>query len=57
MFTFLLTLALFALAIAGLSIGVLLGRPPIKGSCGGVSCIRGADCAACPHHRHVKGMS
>ncbi len=44
---FLITLGLVLLAFAGLSLGAMLGRPPIKGSCGGLSCIPGTDCAAC----------
>lgn len=44
---FLITFGLFLLAFAGLAVGAILGRPPIKGSCGGVSCISGADCAGC----------
>ncbi len=47
---FLITLVLVLLAFAGLSLGAMFGRPPIKGSCGGLSCISGADCAACPRH-------
>lgn len=47
MSTFLLTFAIILLAIGGLAIGVLFGRPPIKGSCGGVNCIKGSDCGAC----------
>jgi len=47
---FLLSLGLVLLAFAGLSLGVILGRAPIKGSCGGLSCIAGADCAACPNN-------
>jgi hypothetical protein len=49
MTTFLLTLGLILLAFAGLSLGVMFGRAPIKGSCGGLACIPGADCAACPN--------
>lgn len=47
--TFILSLAIVLLAISGLSIGILFGRPPIKGSCGGLSCIKNADCSACPN--------
>lgn len=45
--TFILTFVLILLAIAGLALGVIFGRAPIKGSCGGVSCIKGGDCGAC----------
>ncbi len=47
MATFLLSLFLIALAIAGLALGILFGRPPIKGSCGGLNCVKSADCGAC----------
>jgi hypothetical protein len=47
MSTFLLAFTIILLAIGGLAIGVFFGRPPLKGSCGGVSCIKGADCGAC----------
>ena len=46
--TFILSLAIILLAISGLAVGILFGRPPIKGSCGGLACITGADCSACP---------
>lgn len=49
MTTFLITLGLVLLAFAGLSLGVIFGHAPIKGSCGGLACIPGADCAACPN--------
>ncbi len=45
--TFLLAFAIILLAIGGLAIGVLFGRPPIKGSCGGVIASKGIDCGAC----------
>ncbi len=33
--TFVLAFLVFALAIAGLALGVMLGRPALRGSCGG----------------------
>ena len=36
MSTFLATLLVFGLAFAGLALGVLLGREPLRGSCGGL---------------------
>ena len=39
---FLLSFLVVGLAMLGLAIGVLAGRRPIKGSCGGVNC---PDCA------------
>lgn len=45
--TFLLAFLLILLAIGGLAVGVAFGRSPIKGSCGGLNCIKGADCGVC----------
>lgn len=53
MSTFLLAFAIILLAIGGLALGVLLGRPPLKGSCGGLSCLKGTDCGACRAARKV----
>jgi len=39
MIAFLLSFFIFALAIAGLSIGALFGRAPLRGSCGGNTAI------------------
>ena len=45
---FLIAFGLILLALGGLAVGVFFGRAPLKGSCGGLSCIHGAQCAACP---------
>lgn len=47
MTTFLLSFGIFVLSGIGLAIGVLVGRDPIKGSCGGVSCGVPGGCAGC----------
>ena len=47
--TLILTLLVILLAVAGLAVGVLLGRAPLKGSCGGLAC--GGACAACPRKK------
>jgi len=44
MTTIILSLIIFALVVAGMAIGVLFGRKPIKGSCGGMSSL-GMDTA------------
>lgn len=53
--TFLAALLLFALAFAGLALGVLLGREPIRGSCGGLRRLGiEKDCSCespCPRRR------
>lgn len=43
-----ITFALFALAMAGLALGTLFGRSPVKGSCGGGAC---GLCATCPNRK------
>lgn len=50
-----LTLAIFLLAFGGLALGVMAGRAPIKGSCGGLSCLKGLECGACS--KKVEGGS
>lgn len=42
---FLLTFIIMLLAFTGLATGVLLGRKPIQGSCGGVQNTSDASCA------------
>lgn len=57
MATFVLTCIVFGLAALGLGLGVAFRRAPIKGSCGGLACLKklGAGCmGGCakedPHH-------
>ena len=54
MATFALTLAIVVASVAGLATGVLLGRAPLRGSCGGVACVKGVGCAACETHRETE---
>ena len=45
---FFVSLAVIGLVIVGMSVGVLAGRPPIKGSCGGIGALGvDAGCAIC----------
>jgi len=37
MSTFIATFIIIAIAVIGMAIGVILGRPAIKGSCGGLN--------------------
>ena len=46
MTTFLITFCVISLTFAALALGVLLGREPIKGSCGGLNnCQCARSCA------------
>ena len=44
MAVFLISAAVFGLVIAGMAVGVMMGRAPIKGSCGGMGAL-GIDTA------------
>nr|WP_255768912.1 (Na+)-NQR maturation NqrM [Maritalea mediterranea] len=37
-----------------MSLGLVFGRGPIKGSCGGLACIDKLDCKDCPHRNHER---
>ena len=45
--TFLLALGLVLFLVAAMSIGVIFGRKPISGSCGGVGGQIGGSCSVC----------
>ncbi len=44
---FILTLVIILVSLGGLAIGVMTGREPLKGSCGGLACLKNVDCSAC----------
>lgn len=46
---FLITFILMFIAVAAMAVGVLAGRQPIRGSCGGLNNISGLEnaCSAC----------
>ncbi|MEH6626076.1 MAG: (Na+)-NQR maturation NqrM [Motiliproteus sp.] len=46
--TFILAVIVLGLVIAGMSIGVIMGGKPIKGSCGGVGAALGEQDYICP---------
>ena len=43
---FLLSLVIFLLVMIGLAVGILKGRAPMKGSCGGNAVVK--NCPNCP---------
>jgi len=47
MATVLFSLAFFLVVVAIMSVGVLMGRKPIAGSCGGLSAATREDCPIC----------
>lgn len=44
---YLLSFAVFALVLGGLSVGLLAGRGGIRGTCGGLNNPDGEGCGAC----------
>lgn len=51
--TFLLAVGIVSASMLGLALSVLFGRPPLRGSCGGLSCIEGIECEGCPKRRNL----
>ena len=50
----LLVLAIILIAVAGLGIGLVIGRGPLKGSCDGMACLENAACEGCPHRKNAR---
>jgi len=46
-----LVLLVFAVSMAGLAIGVIFGRDPIKGTCAGGTCPKQFGCVGCQKHK------
>lgn len=51
---FLLAIVIVTLAALGLAAGLMTGRGPVRSSCGGLSCIKGASCRDCPNRHSDK---
>ncbi|MEH6726647.1 MAG: (Na+)-NQR maturation NqrM [Hyphomicrobiales bacterium] len=47
--TIIFAFSIVLLSMGGLALGVMAGRKPIKGSCGGLACLKGVDCSVCPN--------
>ncbi|WP_323019411.1 (Na+)-NQR maturation NqrM [Pararhodobacter sp.] len=45
----LLGIVVVLLAAGGLALGLAFGRGPVKGSCGGMACLKDVACEGCPH--------
>jgi hypothetical protein len=51
----LMVLVIFLLAVGGLALGLALGRGPLRGSCGGMSCMKDITCEGCPRSAAESG--
>lgn len=49
MMIFILSMIVIGLSILGLAAGTLMGRDPVQGSCGGLSCGKRLACEGCTH--------
>jgi hypothetical protein len=54
--TFILSLILILASVAGLAVGVIFKRAPLRGSCGGVACGDGISCG-CQRAEQVERAS
>lgn len=53
--TIIFAFAILLLSVGGLAIGVMAGRKPIRGSCGGLACVKGFECGSCGAKHKVTG--
>lgn len=52
--TFIVALIVVLLLVAGMAIGVIMGREPIKGSCGGIAALGiDTECEICGGNPHL----
>jgi len=49
---FVLVFFITTVSIAGLAIGVILGRAPLRGTCASGTCTKVVKCSGCQHHHH-----
>jgi hypothetical protein len=63
MLVFVISFIVMLICVLGMSLGVLYGRPPIKGSCGNLSHLPGMDgehtncCGRCETKKHDASKS
>lgn len=55
MAVFMLVFLIFAVSFAGLAIGVIFGRAPIKGTCAGGTCPKMFGCSGCQQQKPTEG--
>lgn len=54
----LIAVPIVLLAVAGLGLGLILGRGPAQTSCGAAACLPQGRCADCPlRRRHAEGRA
>lgn len=54
MAVFILSFCIMTLGVLGLGLGSLMGRGPVHGSCGGLSCGKRLACEGCKHRTDME---
>ncbi|MDO5641289.1 MAG: hypothetical protein Q4G26_02720 [Paracoccus sp. (in: a-proteobacteria)] len=52
---FLVAIVIMLLGVGALGIGLAFGRGPLKGSCGGMACLKDVACEGCPNRKPGAG--